>query len=123
MLRQKAEMKNGWTEFNQLLSTNEQDVTKVRYMPILQAPAHKFDTLNTVVKRCMYIAAALGQKPTVIPVDQALYCKLVELKWGISEYREKLVIQMGGLHLSMCFLKAIRNHINSSGLVEAWVES
>ena len=47
MLRQKAEIKNGWTEFNQLQSTNEQDVTTVGYMPILQAPAHEFDTLNT----------------------------------------------------------------------------
>ena len=75
--RQKAEMKIGWTEFNQLRSTNEQDVATVGYMPILQAPAHEFDTLNTVVKRCMYIAAALGQKHTVITVDQALYCKLV----------------------------------------------
>jgi hypothetical protein len=90
LLRQKAEMKNGWTEFNQLLSTNEQDVTTVGYMPILQAPAHEFDTLNTVVKRCMYIAAALGQKHTVITVDQALYCKLVELKWAIPEYQDKL---------------------------------
>ena len=58
VLRQKAEMKIGWTEFNQLRSTNEQDVTTVGYMPILQAPAHEFDTLNTVVKRCMYIAGA-----------------------------------------------------------------
>ena len=47
MLRQKAEMKNGWTEFNQLLSTNEQDVTTVGYMPIIQAPAHEFHMLNT----------------------------------------------------------------------------
>ena len=77
MLQQKAEMKNGWTEFNQLLSTNEQDVTTAGYMPILQAPAHEFDTLNTVVKQCMYIAATLGQKHTVITVDHALYCKLI----------------------------------------------
>jgi hypothetical protein len=97
MLRQKAEMKNGWTEFNQLLSTNEQDVTTVGYMPILQAPAHEFDTLNTVVKQCMYIAATLGQKHTVITVDQALYCKLIELKWAIPEYQDKLGIQLGGL--------------------------
>ena len=55
----------------------------------------------------MYIAAALGQKHTVITVDQALYCKLVELKWAIPEYQDKLVIQMGGLHISMRFLKAI----------------
>jgi hypothetical protein len=31
-----------------------------------------FDTLNTVVQRCMHISEKLGQKYTVITVDQAL---------------------------------------------------
>ena len=42
VLRQKAEMKIEWTKFNHLRSTNEQDVTTVGYMPILQAPAHEY---------------------------------------------------------------------------------
>ena len=63
----------------------------------------------------MYIAAASGQKH--------VYCKLVELNCGIPECKDKLVIQKGGLHTSICFLKAIGNHISSSGFVEAWVES
>lgn len=122
LLRSKTEIKGGWTEFNQSLSQNEHEVTAIGYMPILQAPAHEFDTLNTVVKRCMHISAALGQQYTVITVDQALYCKLVELKWAIPEYQNKLVIQLGGLHTSMCFLNAIGDHMKGSGLVETWVE-
>lgn len=98
-------------------------VTKVGYMPILQAPAHEMDTLNTVVKKCMHVSSVLGQQYTVITVDQALYCKLVELKWANPEYQEKLVVQLGGLHISMCFLKTIGKHMNGSGLAEAWVES
>ena len=65
-------------------------------MPILQVPAHEIDTLNTVVKRYMHISAALGQQYTVITVDQALFCKLLELKWSIPEYQNKLVVQLGG---------------------------
>ena len=56
-------------------------------MPIIQAPAHEMDTLNTAVKKCMHVATVLGQHYTVITVDQALYCKLVELKWAVSEYQ------------------------------------
>ena len=123
MLRHKGVIKSGWTEFNQLLSQNEQEVTTIGYLAILQAPAHEFHTLNTVVKRCMHKSAALGQQQTVITVDQALFCKLVELKWAIPEYQKKLVIHLGGLHTSMCFLNRIGNHMNGSGLVEAWVES
>ncbi len=116
-------MRSGWIEFNQSLSQNDQQVTTIGYVPILQAPAHEFDTLNTVVKRCMHVSAALGQQHTVITVDQALFCKLVELKWAIPEYQKKLVIQLGGLHISMCFLRTIENHMNGSGLVETWIES
>ena len=49
-------------------------------MPLIQAPAHDFDTLNTVVQRCMHISEKLGKKYTVINVDQALYFKLMDLK-------------------------------------------
>ena len=37
-------------------------------MPIIQAPAHEIDTLNTIVKRCMYISEQLGQTYTVSTV-------------------------------------------------------
>ena len=49
--------------------------------------------------------------------------KLVELKWAIPEYQKKLVVQLGGLPISMCFQKAIGNHMEGSGLIEACVES
>lgn len=65
----------------------------------------------------------LGQQHTGPTVDQALYCKLVELKWAIPEYQKKLVVLLGGLHISMCFQKVIGNHMKGSGLVEAWVKS
>lgn len=124
ILRHNGVTTSSWTGFNQKLSKGEKtEVTQVGYMPILQAPAHELDTLNAVVKRCMHVADALGQRYTVITVDQALYCKLVELKWAVKEYRDKLIVQLGGLHISMCFLATIGNHMASTGLLEAWVES
>ena len=90
ILRCKGVISTGWTGFNQSLSREEQpEVTKVGYMPIIQAPAHEMDTLNTVVKKGMHVSAALGQRYTIITVDQALYCKLVELKWQIPQYQER----------------------------------
>ena len=75
----------------------------------IQAPAHELDTLNTVIKKCMRVSASLGQRYTVITVDQALYCKLVELKLAVPGH--------------MCFLATIRNHMKGSVLSESWVES
>ena len=87
------------------------------------APAHELDTLNTAVKRCMAISSHFGQEHTVLTVDQALYCRLMELKWSVPEYQDKLLPCQGGLHVSMNFLKAIGDHMNGSGQAEVWVES
>ena len=55
--------------------------------------------------------------------DQALFYKIMELRWSIPEYGEKLVMRLGGLHISMNSLKVIGQHMKCSGLVEVWVES
>lgn len=73
VLRCNKVAKASWTTFNKSISPlKKADVTKVGYMPVLQAPAHKFDTLNAIVKRCMHVSIKLGQSYTVITVDQAL---------------------------------------------------
>ena len=42
---------------------------------------------------------------------------------GKKDYQDFLSVRLGGLHTILAFLKAIGKHINSSGLLEAWVES
>ena len=108
--------KGSWTVFNQSLSSDEPEQTAAGYLPMILAPAHEYDTLNTVVRRCMSISAQCGQEHTVITVDQALYCKLMELKWSVEEYKEKLIPRLGGLHTAMNFLKVIGDHMAGSGL-------
>ena len=114
--RQTQGVPETWSSFNQTLCDDNYEVTTVAYMPIIQAPAHEIDTLDTVVKRCMYISEQLGQTYTVITVDQALYFKLMDLKWCVDDYREKLIVRMGGLHIAMNFLKTIGDHMEGSGI-------
>jgi hypothetical protein len=120
--RNKQEVPITWSAFHQSISSINPDLTIVGYMPIVQAPAHEIDTLNTVVQKCMYISDRLGQRHTVLTVDQALYFKLMDLKWSVPEYRERLVPRMGGLHIAMNFLKCIGDHMSGSGLYELWME-
>ena len=121
--RQEEGNQTGWTNFNQMNSVVAPEMTSVGYMPIIQAPAHEMDTLNTVVKRCRHVANVLGQSHVVLTVDEALFCKLMELKWAKPEYQNFLIVRLGGLHTAMNFLKAIGKHIQSSGLPDAWIES
>lgn len=121
--RQNSDTKPSWTLFNQSVSSDVPEQTAVGHLPIILAPAHELDTLNTVVKRCLSISSHFGQEHTVLTVDQALYCKLMELKWSVEEYQDKLIPRLGGLHTAMNFLKAIGDHMAGSGLAEVWLES
>lgn len=64
-------------------------------------------------KGCMHVTTALGQHHTVIN----------EFEWSVPEYQDKLVVHLGGLHISMCFLRTIGDHMKETGLVDSWVES
>ena len=92
-------------------------------MPIIQAPAHDMGTLNTVVQRILHVAASFKQKHVVLTVDQALFPSLMALKWTIPEYKDVLIPRLGGLHISMNFLKILGKHTQDSGLSDAWIES
>ena len=92
-------------------------------MPITQTPACRLDTLNTVIQRCKHIANKLGQPPVVLTFYEALFCKVMELKWVKEEYQNLLVVFLGGLHITLYFMKVIAKHMDCSGLVEALVES
>ena len=81
LVRNDSDKRIGWTNFNQKHSTVDPEVTTIGYMPIVQSPAHELDTLNIVVLRCKHVASVLGQQHVVLTVDEALYCKLMELKW------------------------------------------
>jgi hypothetical protein len=61
----------------------------------------------------MHISEELGQKYTVISVDQALYFKLIDLKWSVPRYKDSVFLRLGGLHIAM-------NNGGRSNLQRAW---
>ena len=54
-------------------------------------------------------------------MDEALYPKLLELKWSGEEYKDMLIPCLGGLHIAMNFLCVIGRHMSESGLSELWI--
>ena len=121
--RHNLECKLSWTSFNQTLLSDDFERTAIGFMPMILAPAHDFDTLNTVVQICLAVSSHFGQSLTVLTVDQALFSRLMELKWSVPEYQRKLFSRLGGLHTSINFLKAIGDHMTGSGLSDIWLES
>lgn len=129
LTRQKAELMQlektvpAWSGFNQCASHSAPPVSVVGHLPIINAVAHDYDTLLTVIINCQNMTKSLNQKYTVLSCDEQLYCKVQMLKWHHPEIRENLVIMLGGFHVQMTFTKVIGKHMEDSGLKEVWIES
>lgn len=111
-----------WGSLNEAISTVDPPVTTAGMLPILQAPADDNNTLTTVINRFMAISNHTGQKYTIITADQPLYSREKELVWANPKF-ENVIFLMGGLHICFNFLKAIGQHMESSGLDDLWTES
>ena len=96
-----------WTLFNQNARTVNPAKTTVGRLPIIQSLASELNTLNTVIKRVLHVAKSMEQHHVVLTVDEALYPKLLELKWSVEQYKDMLIPCLGGLHIAMNFLGII----------------
>lgn len=122
---QKPELQSipGWTGFNQLLATVNPQVTVVGPLPIVNAPAHEFETLWTVILRCKAMTHLRNGKFTVITMDEGLYNKAKILQWGKTQVLKDVIIVLGGFHTQMTFSKVIGKYLQLSGMAEMWAES
>jgi hypothetical protein len=125
MAQQRPEVQTipGWTGFNQVLSKSDEKPTVVGPLPIVNAPAHQFETLWTVILKCQAMTHLRHGLYSVITLDEALYCKAKMLQWSKSTECKNLVIMLGGFHAQMTFSKVIGKYVESSGLSDIWEES
>ena len=112
-----------YAAFYETCSRADPPSTTIGMMPILQAPADDNNTVSTVLSHFQAITSKLGQKHTIIAGDQPLYSRTKELLWACPEKYKNVIVMMGDLHISFNFLKAIGQHLDSSGLCDIWVES
>ena len=63
------------------------------------------------------------QRYIIITVDQQLFCNMQNLISNIPEYQLKVIPRLGGLHISLNFLKIIGKHMSGCGLYDAWINS
>lgn len=113
-----------WTDRNKrMLESAPRSQTNVGYMPIINAVAHEFSTLNTVFMRCRKISEKLGQSHTIVTCDEQLYQKGMQLIWSDPDQYQGIILRMGGFHVALNYLKVIGKRFKNAGLSDCWAES
>lgn len=111
--------------YNSLTCTDCHKITNIAMMPLLNAPAHEWNTLMTILMQAQHITVKImgNNHKTIITFDMQLYEKAVKLQMSKKPQLDNFVFRVGELHVVMNALRALGDSIESSGLEDAWVES
>lgn len=106
----------GWTGFNTMLIEEIPEVSRVGYLPVINAPPTEYSTINEILKRSKNIAEKLDLQYAVLVFDEAVYSKVQHIRWKEPVYYDKLVVRLGEFHTVMSFLSAVSKLFEDGGL-------
>ena len=106
-----------WTGFNTLLQSREIPVlSKVGYLPVINAPPTEMSTINAILKKSKEIANRLCIPYACLVFDESIYAKIQEMRWKDTDYLNKFIVRLGEFHMAMSFCGAIGKLFKDAGL-------
>ncbi|KAK7467983.1 hypothetical protein BaRGS_00036789 [Batillaria attramentaria] len=105
-----------WAGYHTVLQQHVPPLSTITYLPVIDASATEWSTVNEILKRSVQIAESLNLHEVVIVADQAIYSKAQQLRWGNADFIQHLVLRMGEFHTLMAFLGAIGKRFQQSVL-------
>lgn len=113
-----------WTAYNAALSALPIPVeTKIFYLPVIDASPTDNSTVYTILLKSVQIADVIQQESIVLVVDQAIYCKLQQIRWKDPNLMKRTVIRLGEFHTAMAFLACIGKRFGDAGFQEVLLEA
>ena len=113
-----------WGGFNSFLTTENIPVTKVHYMPFIQAPPSDFSTIFESLIRLVQVANTLGQDHILVTADMQIYAKAQEIIWAKPQALEgKVTMRIGRMHLNMALLASLGTLYGDGGLLQLLTDS
>ena len=106
----------GWTGFNTMLIDEIPDVSRVGYLPVINAPPTEYSTINEILKRSKDIAEKLELQHAVLVFVEAVYSKVEHVRWKEPVFYDKFVVRLGEFHTIMSFLSAVSKLFEDGGL-------
>ena len=107
----------GWTGFNTMLYNHEiPNVSRVGYLPVIDATPTEYSTINTILIRSKEIADKLELKYAVLVFDEAVYAKVQQVRWKEEAFINRFVVRLGEFHTIMTYLSAMSKIFEDGGL-------
>ena len=112
-----------WSVFNSL-TTLIMPTTRIATLPLINAPAHEFNTLLIVLMQAQRINTKIAgpNRKTVILMDLGLYLPAKQRQMSRSDLDE-IILRIGELHVVKAQIKTIGAYIDGSGISTCWNES
>ena len=87
-----------WGGFNSLVSVREIPLTRIWYLPFINAPPSDFSTIYTNLLKLVEIANALGQEHVLVTADLAIYRKAEQILWTDPDpLAGRVTMRLGGM--------------------------
>ena len=72
----------GWTGYNIFLnSATISSLSKLGYIPVIDASPTRMDTVNTILEQSVAITDSLELDSLVLVMDQAIHSKSQQIRW------------------------------------------
>ena len=96
-----------------------QPKTRAVYLPLIDLPPAKYDTVLTSMLQVKRLTEQTGQTFTLFTLDQQLYRIAVEIQWSLPElFPPSFIIRLGGMHLLTSFIEAVGNLTSNTELAD-----
>ena len=99
-----TEVLPGWAGFNTLLCKDVPDLSRVGYLPIINAWPTEYATIKAILERSKEIADKLELKYAVLVFDEAVYAKVQQVCWKEEIFCDRFVVRLGEFHTIMIYL-------------------
>ena len=79
--------------FNTISKSNDIAVlSKIGYLPIIDASPTELSTFNEIIKRSLQIADSLQLQYICLVFDEAIYVKVQQIRWKKEAYMNRLIV-------------------------------
>ena len=96
-----------WTGFNIMSMNDIPKLSSIGYCPVINASPTDYSVVYTTLDLACKITRKIGQSHTILVLDQAIYCKALEIVEHKKDESKDLILCLGGFHILMAFLGTI----------------